>query len=671
MEYIQPYLTYFSDHPVWAIAILFLIAFGEALLIIGLFVPSTAVLVGGGMLVGTGHLSFWPVFAAIAVGAVAGDQVSYWAGRLFGQRLKTLWPLSNYPGLVERGEDFVRQHGGKSIAIGRFVPGVKAVVPGIVGMFGMGQLYFASINIASGIVWTACHVFPGILLGQGLAMAGELSGRLVIVLLVLLTLLAVAGWLIRLAIGGLGPYFDRAQHALSAWACRRPERWARVLGGVISPDHPGSAAIIIFSFVAVTAFISFLSLLSKLFGGSTLAEADVSVHNMMQSLRNAPGDEIMTMITMFGDWEVMLLLALAMVLWLIWRGAWRVSLALALTVLSARLFVPIMKIGLQRARPLDVHGLLETFSFPSGHTTFATVTFGVLAVLASQGLRTWGRALVFATAGIAVIAIAYSRIYLGAHWFTDVVGGFLFGTVMIAAFGIAVEAVPSRRIMPFGLTVCALAVFLVAGTANIASNYDANAALYEPREAIVLYDRTQWLAGGWASVGLRRVDLVGKRDEPLMVQWVGDLAPLESGLTQLGWTKRVSWSWRQVLPYLDPTRSLNDLEPRPALHRGRKAVLTWTLPANDNAAQRLVLRAWKTDFAIAKEGDTQPLYVINLVRERLRKGLSLYAVPSPIPAAAGDDEPVLSMIRAMPQEVVLHGTGLSPKELPLLVDSRS
>ena len=49
MEHIQPYLDYFAQHPGWAIAVVFLIAFGEALLIIGLFVPSTAVLVGAGL----------------------------------------------------------------------------------------------------------------------------------------------------------------------------------------------------------------------------------------------------------------------------------------------------------------------------------------------------------------------------------------------------------------------------------------------------------------------------------------------------------------------------------------------------------------------------------------------------------------------------------------------
>jgi membrane protein DedA with SNARE-associated domain len=134
MEHIQPYLDYFSAHPGWALAIIFLVALGEALLVIGLFVPSTAVLVGAGILVGAGSLEFWPVYIATTVGCIVGDQISYWAGKIYGDKLRGLWPLSRYPALMAKGEDFVKLHGGKSIAIGRFVPGVKAVVPGIVGI---------------------------------------------------------------------------------------------------------------------------------------------------------------------------------------------------------------------------------------------------------------------------------------------------------------------------------------------------------------------------------------------------------------------------------------------------------------------------------------------------------------------------------------------------------
>ena len=669
MEYIQPYLDFFTQHPGWAIAIVFLIAFGEALLIIGLFVPSTAVLVGAGMLVGTGHLEFWPVFAATAFGAILGDQLSYWAGRLFGERLKTLWPLNRYPVLVARGEDFVRKHGGKSIAIGRFVPGVKAVVPGIVGMFGMGQAYFATINVTSGLFWTAAHVLPGMLFGQVLAMAGELSERLLIVLLVLLVVLAVAGWLIRLFIGGLGPILESGQDRFAAWAEKQPGRFWPRIGAVISPAHPGSLSIILFAAVVVTALIAFLHIMSSVFGQSTLIDADLSVHNMMQGLRNAPADEIMTMVTMLGDGAVMIAVALAMVLWLLWRREWRIAAAVFLTIFAARLFVPLMKLWLQRPRPVELSGLPEVFSFPSGHTTFATVTLGIFAVLATHGLRSWGKAVVFAGAGIAIIAIAYSRIYLGAHWMSDVLGGFLFGAAMIAAFGIAIEAVPPRRILPLGLSIVACLAFAIAGTVHISRDYPANAEIYAPREAVVLYDQQQWELGSWASLPRRRIDLAGRSEEPFSLQWAGDLSPLDEALAKDGWTEEGKWSWTLGLAYLDPNRGLNELTPRPALHQGRVADITWTKPIASNPGQRLVLRAWKTDVMIGKADKTHPVYVVSLMRERLRRGLSLYAVPSPLFPAPAELDELSALARSIPAVRIVPAKGLEAKDGLTLVDA--
>jgi membrane protein DedA with SNARE-associated domain len=669
MEYIQPYLDFFTQHPGWAIAIVFLIAFGEALLIIGLFVPSTAVLVGAGMLVGTGHLEFWPVFIATAVGAILGDQLSYWAGRLFGDRLKSLWPLNRYPVLVARGEDFVRKHGGKSIAIGRFVPGVKAVVPGIVGMFGMGQAYFATINVTSGLVWTAAHVLPGMLFGQVLAMAGELSDRLLIVLVVLLSLLAIAGWLIRLFIGGLGPILESGQDRFAAWASRQPGRFWPRLGAVISPQHPGSLAIILFAAVAVTALIAFIHIMSSVFGQSTLIDADLSVHNMMQDLRNAPADEIMVMVTMLGDGFVMIAMAIAMVAWLLWRREWRIAAAAFLTIFAARLFVPLMKLWLQRPRPAELSGLPEVFSFPSGHTTFATVTLGVFAVLASHGMRSWGKAVVFAGAGIAIIAISYSRIYLGAHWMSDVLGGFLFGAAMIAAFGIAIEAVPPRRIVPVGLAIVALIAFAVAGSLHISRDYPANAEIYAPREAIVLYDLGQWEQGAWASLPRRRIDLAGRSEESFSLQWAGDLSPLDEALAREGWTEEGKWSWTLGLGYLDPNRDLNGLTPRPALHQGRVADITWTKAIADTPNQRLVLRAWQTDVMIGKAEKTFPIYVVSLTRERLRRGLNLYAVPSPLPAQPAELDALAVLARTIPDVRIVAGKGLEAKDGLTLVDA--
>jgi membrane-associated phospholipid phosphatase len=409
--------------------------------------------------------------------------------------------------------------------------------------------------------------------------------------------------------------------------------------------------------------------MSSVFGQSTLIDADLSVHNMMQGLRNAPADEIMTMITMLGDGAVMIAVAVAMAAWLVWRREWRIAAAVVVTIFAARLFVPLMKLWLQRPRPAELTGLPEVFSFPSGHTTFATVTLGVLAVLATHGLRSWGKAVVFAATGIAIIAISYSRIYLGAHWMSDVLAGFLFGAAMIAAFGIAIEAVPPRRIMPLGLAIAALLTFAVAGSLHISRDYPANAEIYAPREAIVLYDLQQWEQGAWASLPRQRIDLAGRSEEQFSLQWAGDLSPLSEALTKDGWTEEGKWSWTLGLGYLDPNRDLNGLTPRPALHQGRVADITWTKAIADMQDQRLVLRAWKTDVMIGRAEKTYPVYVVSLMRERLRRGLNLYAVPSPLIARPAELDGLATLARSIPDVRIVPAKGLEAKDGLTLVDA--
>ncbi len=648
MDHLQPYLDYFSLHPGWAVAIVFLIAFGEALLIIGLFVPSTVVLVGAGMLVGTGHLNFWPVFLATAIGAIAGDQVSYWAGRLYGQRLKTLWPLNLYPQLVARGEDFIRSHGGKSIAIGRFVPGVKAVVPGIVGMFGMSQAYFATINVASGIVWTAAHVFPGILLGQGLALAGELSGRLGIVLVILLLILAVAGYAIRLIAAGLSPYLSHVLGKISVWARNRRSRPLRRFSRAISPRNPRSTVIVFFAIIFIACMIGLIIMVSGLMVRDAVSNADVSIFNLMSEMRNAPADEIMITLSMGGDGMVLAAMIAVTLLWLIWRGAYRAAIAAAIVFVAGSLFVTLIKYVIQRPPPVEVHAAFEAFAFPSGHATMAALAFGVVAVLVSHSMGRWGRSIVIATCGIAVIAISYSRVYLGVHWLSDVIGGLLFGTIMTAAFAVAIEAFPPRRVKPLGLFGATLIAFIAAGAFHVSRDYALAEQTYAPQQRTEHTDLDQWRQGGWKRLPARRIDLAGKPEELFLVQWAGSLDPLKSILVSAGWIDTPKWTWRESLPYLDPHAELMGLLPRPSLHEGLKAKITLMRPLAGDSNRREVIRAFKTHIELTDGGIAQPIYLVSLTQEQLRKGLNLYAVPSPLPADSRELTEMLKIIGAAP-----------------------
>jgi membrane protein DedA with SNARE-associated domain/membrane-associated phospholipid phosphatase len=634
MDHIQPFLDYFAQNPGWAIVVVFLIAFGEALLIIGLFVPSTAVLVGAGVLVGSGHLPFWPVFLATLIGAVGGDQISYWAGRFFGERLKNLWPLNRFPQLVLRGEEFVRNHGGKSIALGRFVPGVKAVVPGIVGMLGMSQIYFASVNISSGIVWTAAHVIPGILIGQGLAFAGELSGHLGLVLIELLVILAVAGWIIRLFAASMSPYLDHMLQRISAWAKTRNSRSLHRFGRAVSPENPRSLLIIFFIAVLLLGLIAFLLLLSGMVARNAIPNTDISVFNLMREIRNAPADELMVPLTMLGDGFVLTAMMATIVGWLVWRKAWRAAIASTAVFLAGKLFAVLLKYGIHRPRPLELYTGAESFSFPSGHATMAAITFGVLAVLASHAMNRWSRSLVYAVCGLIVITIAYSRIYLGVHWLSDVLGGVVFGAIMVAAFGVAIEAIPPRRIMPLGLLGATFIAFVAAGALNVSNNFYKAEKFYAAPERSYSMVPAEWESTAWLELPARRIDLAGKPEEQFIIQWAGSLEVLQKILESRGWVYSPKWTWRDSLSYLDPNAVLGSVAPRPALHLGLKAKLTMTLALNGESNRRLVMRAYKTNANLKSANAGTPIFLVSLTQESLRKSLQAYVVPTLVAAKA-------------------------------------
>jgi membrane protein DedA with SNARE-associated domain len=159
--------------------LVFLVCVGEAVFVLGLLVPSLPILLLVGGLITELKLDFWPIFFAATAGGVVGDAISYWIGYWLKDRIKTTWPFKNYLPLIARGEVFFQKHGGKAIFIGRFITGLKAVVPGIAGMLGMRWAYFTFINVISAFVWAATHILPGMFLTEWLKSIG-LSLELVI-----------------------------------------------------------------------------------------------------------------------------------------------------------------------------------------------------------------------------------------------------------------------------------------------------------------------------------------------------------------------------------------------------------------------------------------------------------------------------------------------------------
>ena len=141
-------------------------------------------------------------------------------------------------------------------------------------------------------------------------------------------------------------------------------------------------------------------------------------------------EEAMRDVTGLGGFTVVSLVTVVGVLAFLMHGRWRQALVLAATVLLAELSSELAKHFYGRPRPdLVPHGsYVYSASFPSGHSTLSAATFLTLAVLiASLEPNRGTKAMVFILALALVIAIGFSRVYLGVHWPSDVLAGWCLG----------------------------------------------------------------------------------------------------------------------------------------------------------------------------------------------------------------------------------------------------
>ena len=154
-QYIQQITDFVRVHQVWAAPVVFALCFAESLVFISLLIPAWAALVGIGALIGASGLSFWPIWIAGAIGAAFGDWLSYWIGLKLENRVYHMWPLSQHPDIIPKGEAFIRKWGALAIFIGRFSGPLRASVPLIAGVFAMPYWRFQIANFSSALVWAA------------------------------------------------------------------------------------------------------------------------------------------------------------------------------------------------------------------------------------------------------------------------------------------------------------------------------------------------------------------------------------------------------------------------------------------------------------------------------------------------------------------------------------
>ncbi len=209
------------------------------------------------------------------------------------------------------------------------------------------------------------------------------------------------------------------------------ERWRAWLRSLAEVGRRRLAALgltLVLGFLAgVVALAVFADLSEDVMEQETM-QVDLAVLAWLRQFASPGVDVVARGISLFGSEGVAVSLVVLLVL-LAWQRRWGASAALLLVTVGAQLLNEVLKLLFQRTRPTPMQGFLpsESFSFPSGHAMVSAAFYLFLAYLTWHLVRGWWRIAWTSGLLVLVLLIGVSRLYLAAHYLSDVVAGYVAG----------------------------------------------------------------------------------------------------------------------------------------------------------------------------------------------------------------------------------------------------
>jgi undecaprenyl-diphosphatase len=414
---------------------------------LGIPLPGETALVTAGALAAVGRLNIYGVIAAAAAGAIIGDNAGYWIGRKGGlalvQRYGRIAGLSE--ARLQRVHAFFERHGAKTVFIGRFVALLRSWAAALAGVGQMPYGTFTLYNALGGIVWAAVYGSLGYLFGRNLPLLERYMGQAslaAVLLIALVVAIALAGRWFRRNRTALVEWASRlwprlgAIPAVAAMRARHPRLWQFLSARFAREEYLG-LHLTIGLVVSVAALWLFGGVTEDVIHHDPLTRFDLSLADWTHAHATPVGYSVARALSILGSPAVLAVPAVVVAVILVARRQWIVLLGWVAAFAGGSVLNWALKRIIQRPRPLYgaafLHG--ESFSFPSGHVLGSLIGYGMLAyvIVTLWAERRRTKALVITAAAVLVVAIGLSRLYLGVHYFSDVVGGFAAGTVWLAA----------------------------------------------------------------------------------------------------------------------------------------------------------------------------------------------------------------------------------------------
>lgn len=607
---------YLQLHPTMGIVFAFFAAFLESLPVLGLIVPGTIVMTAVGAMIGAGWVPGYLTLSIATLGAFIGDIVGFLIGYIFKDKLRHIWPFKQHPKIIAYSSDFIAKHGGKSILIGRFVGASRSAVPMVAGLLHLSWVRFLIAAFPTAIIWTIVYTLPGMIFGAfSLEIPPKLLTEYLITGLIILSALWLSYWLIQKFFTKIHDYYHAKIQQY--WHFIRHHSKYGLIKIISNQQDLDSHLQLNRCLLLLICGLLFVTIAINVYLKTALFSINLPLFNFAQSLRIYHLDSFFVIITLMGSPESAALIGISLSGALAIAKQWRASLHLLVATFITFCAVTLFKWLQFNPRPSGFMLTSPSSSFPSGHTTISLVVFGLLTFFTAQYFKNH-RGMIYTITSIFIAAVSISRLYLGAHWFLDVLGGIFLGLTLLLLTIISYNRLPKPTsalhihsaywlFLSFSLTACIWSF-------SIYHSYQKTLYSTTPFQQKTLLSVKEWWQNPLNYVPLYRNNRFGYPIQPLNLEWADQLDHIKQVLLANGWKLIIRDNHVK-----DTIQRLSSLKPQyhlplfELLYRNEPPILTLYKPTTDESII-YVVRLW--DSRIELDNKT-PLWI-----GMINKGLS-------------------------------------------------
>ena len=415
-----------TPSPPLLLCLVLVISLVESLALVGLLVPGVVLITTAASLAGHQDIALAWLLGAAFIGAILGDGISFSLGFKHREQVTQRWPLSQHPEWLGRGARFFERYGIWSVFVGRFVGPVRPIIPLVAGMMRMPPRTFIWANITSAALWAPAYTLPGYLLGRTwqhhLNLPPGLETALLLLAAIIILLAVIFSWGRHQATRHGRLYRMIAGSIRRLPLLRRP--W---LAMSQTGDVPLASLLLL---VLALGSLSGWTLL--VIAHDTPLELDLFVQRLVISLQSDFSYIVGNVFARIGDTLGIIAITLPWAVWMLVGKRWDALLHWGGAFAGVAVLNILGKALFGRARPDTPDYLTGSFSYPSAHTSTAVVLFGLAAAFIAAEMPRQKRFWAYWMALALALPMALSRLVVGVHWFSDLVGGALLGLIVCA-----------------------------------------------------------------------------------------------------------------------------------------------------------------------------------------------------------------------------------------------